>query len=144
MLQFLAIPVGVQASPTSSGGVVDLNREFGGADARWTWQGDAGRRPITWVAGVSYDRQNELRRGYDNYIGSTLGVQGELRRDENDIATTSMSTPRAPGISRPLVADGGRAAQRRAISSPRITSSRATNGNDSGAPPTAPARRWRA
>jgi iron complex outermembrane receptor protein len=35
--------------------------------------------------GVSYDRQNELRRGYNNFLGSELGVQGDLRRDENDI-----------------------------------------------------------
>jgi iron complex outermembrane receptor protein len=44
---------------------------------------------MTWVAGVAYDRQNELRRGYNNYVGTaaspTLGVQGALRRDENDI-----------------------------------------------------------
>jgi iron complex outermembrane receptor protein len=83
--QYLSIPVSAQAAPGSSGGVVDLNRNFGGADARWSWQGLLGDQPITWVIGSSYDRQNELRRGYDNYIGPILGVQGTLRRDENDI-----------------------------------------------------------
>jgi iron complex outermembrane receptor protein len=43
------------------------------------------QRPMTWVAGLSYDRQNELRRGYNNFIGSQLGVQGSLRRNENNI-----------------------------------------------------------
>jgi iron complex outermembrane recepter protein len=84
--QFLAIPASTQASPTSSGAVVDLNREFGGADARWSWKGLLADRPMTWVVGLSYDTQNELRRGYNNFIGPTLGVEGVLRRDENDIA----------------------------------------------------------
>jgi iron complex outermembrane receptor protein len=85
VLQFLSIPVSAQAPPTSSGGVVDLDRDFGGGDARWAWRSELGGRPFSLVAGVSYDRQNELRRGYNNYSGSTLGVQGELRRNENDI-----------------------------------------------------------
>ena len=85
VLQFLSIPVSAQAPPTSSGGVVDLDRDFGGGDARWAWRSELAGRPFSLVAGVSYDRQNELRRGYNNYSGSTLGVQGELRRNENDI-----------------------------------------------------------
>lgn len=40
---------------------------------------------MSWVAGISYDRQNELRRGYNNFVSGTLGVQGALRRDENNI-----------------------------------------------------------
>jgi iron complex outermembrane recepter protein len=84
--QYLAIPVSTQAAPTSSGAVVDLNRQFGGADARWSWKGLLADRPMTWVVGMSFDRQNELRRGYNNFIGPLLGVTGALRRDENDIA----------------------------------------------------------
>lgn len=86
VLQFLSIPVGAQKPARSSGGVVDLDREFGGGDARWTWQGPLAGRPLSWVVGVSYDTQNELRRGYDNFVGGTLGVLGALRRNENDIA----------------------------------------------------------
>ena len=83
--QFLSIPAATQGSPNSAGGVVDLNRRFGGADARWSWKGALADQPMTWVVGLSYDRQNELRRGYNNFIGSVLGVQGILRRDENNI-----------------------------------------------------------
>ena len=83
--QFLSIPMFTQIPQTSAGGVVDLDRNFGGADARWSWQGMLAARPLSWVVGVSYDRQNELRQGYNNFIGSTLGVQGALRRDENNI-----------------------------------------------------------
>jgi iron complex outermembrane recepter protein len=83
--QFLSIPPSSEAAAGSSGGVVDLNRNFGGADARWSWAGTLADQPLTWVIGSSYDRQNELRRGYNNFIGTDYGVQGALRRDENDI-----------------------------------------------------------
>ncbi len=83
--QFLSIPASAQNSPASAGGVVDLHRDFGGADARWSWQGLLAGRALAWVAGVAYDRQNELRRGYNNFAGPTLGVQGLLRRNENNI-----------------------------------------------------------
>ncbi|MGH8258127.1 MAG: TonB-dependent receptor family protein, partial [Steroidobacteraceae bacterium] len=86
VLQFLSIPLGAQKAPTSSGGVVDLDRGFGGGDARWTWRTDIAGRSFSWVVGTSYDTQDELRRGDDNFIGDVLGVQGALRRDEDDIA----------------------------------------------------------
>jgi iron complex outermembrane recepter protein len=85
VLQYLAIPVSAQAPPKSSGGVVDLDRDFGGGDARWSWQTELAGRPFSWVAGVSYDWQNEQRQGFDNYVGDVLGVEGALRRNENDI-----------------------------------------------------------
>ncbi|HEY2401480.1 MAG TPA: TonB-dependent receptor, partial [Steroidobacteraceae bacterium] len=83
--QFLSIPSATQAAPGSAGGVVGLNRQYGGADARWSWNGDLLDRPMNWVVGVSYDNQNELRRGYNNFVGPTLGVQGLIRRNENNI-----------------------------------------------------------
>ncbi len=86
VLQYLSIPIGPQKAPTSSGGVIDLHRDFGGTDVRWAWQGPLAGRPFSWVVGASYDTQNEQRRGYDNFIGGTLGVLGALRRNENDIA----------------------------------------------------------
>jgi iron complex outermembrane receptor protein len=85
VLQFLAIPVGAQLPRTSSGGVVDLDRDFGGGDARWAWHTDLAGMPFSWVIGISYDWQNELRRGYNNFMGDVLGVQGLLRRNENDV-----------------------------------------------------------
>jgi len=85
VLQFLAIPISAQAAPGSAGGVVDLDRDFGGGDARWAWKSELLGQPFSWVAGLSYDRQNELRRGYNNYVDDTLGVVGAERRNENDI-----------------------------------------------------------
>jgi iron complex outermembrane receptor protein len=82
--QILSIPAAAQQSPLSAGGVVDLDGGYGGADARWTHRGQAFGRPLEWVLGASWDAQDQHRRGYENFVGDTLGVQGALRRDEQD------------------------------------------------------------
>jgi len=84
--QFQSIPIATQARPTSPGGVIDLDGSYGGTDARWTWHGGFAQRPLTVTAGIAYDVQNQHRRGYNNFVGSTLGVQGDLRRDEQNDA----------------------------------------------------------
>lgn len=82
--QFLAIPTTPQGNPLHSGGVVDLGTDYGGVDARWSWRTQLAARPFTLVAGLNWDDLSQQRRGYENFIGSTLGVQGNLRRDETD------------------------------------------------------------
>ncbi len=82
--QFQAIPVSVQLSPTSPGGVIDLDGDYGGTDARWTWHGSLADRPLDFAVGTSFDREDVQREGFNNFVGSTLGVQGALRRDEQD------------------------------------------------------------
>ncbi|HEV2442742.1 MAG TPA: TonB-dependent receptor [Steroidobacteraceae bacterium] len=132
VLQFLSIPVAAQKSPTSSGAVISLDRGFGGGDTRWTWQGPVAGRPLSWIAGVSFDTQNELRRGYNNFSGSLLGVEGALRRDENDIARdideyTQADWDLAPRWS---LTAGVRHSEVRFISVDHFITP--TNGNDSG------------
>ena len=85
--QFQSIPVAVQAAPLHPGGVIDLERSYAGADARWTWSGKAGDAPLTFVAGLNVDRLEEGRRGFQNFSGAQIGVQGELRRDESNRVT---------------------------------------------------------
>ena len=133
VLQFLSIPIGAQKPPTSSGGVIDLDRQFGGADARWTWQGPLAGRPLSWVAGASYDTQNELRRGYDNFIGGTLGVVGALRRNENDIARNIDEYTQASWefVPRWTLTAGVRHSEVRFLSEDHFIT--ASNGDDSGA-----------
>ncbi len=80
-VQFQAIPVAVQANPLHPGGVIDLNRSYAGVDLRWTAKTLA-QRPVTLVAGLSYDTLREQRRGLQNFNGASLGEQGALRRDE--------------------------------------------------------------
>jgi iron complex outermembrane receptor protein len=83
--QYLAIPASAQENPKHSGGVVDLDSDYGGADARWTWRGELAGRAFEIAAGVSWDRQQQRRRGYENFVDDLLGVRGALRRDEDDI-----------------------------------------------------------
>ena len=83
-VQFQSIPVGPQANALHPGGVIDLERRYGGADLRWTAQSTLAAAPLELVAGLSYDRLQEQRRGWQNFTGGTLGVQGALRRDEEN------------------------------------------------------------
>jgi iron complex outermembrane receptor protein len=85
--QFQSIPVGPQASPLHPGGVIALGRDYSGTDLRWTVKSALAERPFSLVAGVAYDTLKEHRLGYQNFIGTTTGVQGALRRDENNDVT---------------------------------------------------------
>ncbi|WP_092409940.1 TonB-dependent receptor family protein [Dokdonella immobilis] len=78
--QFLAIPVGAQASPGSGGGVVDLDGDYRGADLRWSWRS----APFELTIGTSIEDFDQQRRGYENFFGDLLGVRGVMRRDETD------------------------------------------------------------
>ncbi len=82
--QFLALPVAAQGNPLNSGGVIDLDSTYGGADLRWSWEGRIADRPVEFTAGANADRQRQHRRGYENFVGSALGVRGVLRRDERN------------------------------------------------------------
>ncbi len=75
--QFLALS---GAAITSSGGVVTLERVFSGIGLRWARNTELGGSPLMLSAGAELDRMAERRRGYVN----TGGVQGALRRDEDD------------------------------------------------------------
>jgi iron complex outermembrane receptor protein len=81
--QFQAIPQATQqAAPLYPGGVIDLDRAYWGIDLHISDQRSLGGTPLLLVAGVNYDDLAEARKGYLNYIGAQLGVQGALRRNE--------------------------------------------------------------
>jgi iron complex outermembrane receptor protein len=82
--QFLAIPLFVQnASPTHSGGVVNLDRGYGGAALRYSTDLAAVKLSV----GIEHERMDERRRGFVN----ENGVAGALRRDEdNEVASTDV------------------------------------------------------
>jgi len=82
--QFLSVPVFAQVAPSSSGGVVDLATKYGGVDARWSWHGEWLARPLRFTAGVNWDREDQHRLGFENFVGDRLGVAGALRRNEQD------------------------------------------------------------
>lgn len=82
--QFQAIPVAVQTSPDHPGGVIDLDRDYGGIDARVQWQLDSSLLTF----GVNVERLDEDRRGFENFVSLpafTLGERGRLRRDERNV-----------------------------------------------------------
>jgi iron complex outermembrane receptor protein len=85
--QFLAVPRGAQIPETNSGGVVDLNREFGGMGLRWSHR-SSGPRPFTLTAAIEYEAMQERRKGFENFSGATLGVRGNMRRNEDNSVTS--------------------------------------------------------
>ncbi len=78
--QHLAIPLAAQAAATASGGVVDLDRGFGGAGVRWSHAGALAGTPLDVHVGLDFERMAERRRGFINNLGTT----GALKRDEDD------------------------------------------------------------
>ena len=77
------IPNSSQLNPRHAGGVIDFDRDYYGADFRWT--GKEVLPNITLVAGVALDRMVEDRKGYENYDDTgRYGVKGDLRRNENN------------------------------------------------------------
>ncbi len=87
--QFQSIPAGAQTPPRHPGGVIDFSRDYQGLDARYTWRTLLAERPFTLTGGASIDQVQEQRQGYQNFVGSTLGVVGALRRDEDNRARNS-------------------------------------------------------
>ncbi len=87
--QFLAIPAATQANALHSGGVVDLDTDYSGFDARWSYSTQLAGRDFSLVAGLNTDNQDQTRRGYENFVGTTLGVRGNLRRDEGNSVENS-------------------------------------------------------
>jgi iron complex outermembrane receptor protein len=79
--QYLAIPLAVQNSPTHSGGVVQLDRNYGGGALRFFTDIGAFRISL----GGEYERMAERRKGFVN----ANGVAGELRRDEDDTVSSA-------------------------------------------------------
>ncbi len=82
--QFLPLPVAAQANPLNAGGAIDLDVDYGGADLRWSWRGELAGREFEFTTGASFDRQDQHRRGYENFNGGLPGVRGALRRDERN------------------------------------------------------------
>jgi len=82
---------------------------------------------------VSYDTQNELRRGYNNFIGGTLGILGAQRRNENDIARDIDEYTQGSWefVPRWTLTAGIRHSEVRFLSEDHYITP--TNGNDSGA-----------
>lgn len=82
--QFQAIPVATQLPPTHPGGVIALARDYRGLDAQWQRKGKAAGGTWNLTAGLYADELDEHRQGFQNFSGTTLGVMGAKRRDEDN------------------------------------------------------------
>nr|WP_174507466.1 TonB-dependent receptor [Acinetobacter sp. Marseille-Q1620] len=83
--QYQSIPKITQTKPTTpyqAGGVIDFDRTYYGADFRWTGKNLLPNTKFS--AGLAVDGMNDDRKGYNNFSGDTLGVKGDLRRDEDN------------------------------------------------------------
>ena len=87
IVQFQSTPSASQTAATSAGGVIDLQRSYGGMDLRWAHTGALASSPLNVVVGLAANIVEEDRRGYNNFIGTTLGVEGALRRKERNTLT---------------------------------------------------------
>ena len=83
-VQYQSIPVGTQANPRNAGGVIDFDRDFAGLSGRWIGRYQLAGGKLTTTVGMDYEQSTDDRRGYENFIGTTLGVKGRLRRLEED------------------------------------------------------------
>jgi len=89
VIQYQSIPVGPQANPRHSGGVIDFERSYAGASARWIARNRVAGGRLTTTFGADYERSVDERQGFENFIGTRLGVKGRLRRDETDRVAAS-------------------------------------------------------
>jgi len=80
------IPNSTQLNKNHAGGVIDFERNYYGADFRWT--GKELLPNTTFSAGLAVDSMDEDRKGYENFNlvnGSpSYGVKGTLRRNEDN------------------------------------------------------------
>jgi len=84
VVQFQAFSRAFQAPLTHSGGVVDFDRDFHGADINWLHVSQLAGGKLSTTVGVEYGSSTDGRKGFENFIGTQLGVKGALRRDESD------------------------------------------------------------
>ncbi len=84
----LSIPIAAQSTPTSSGGIVDFNRTYGGAALQGAHRIALGEgRVLKLTAGIEGETYREDRQGYVN----TRGQRGNLKRDEvNTVRSTDV------------------------------------------------------
>jgi iron complex outermembrane recepter protein len=77
----LSVPPAAQASPTSSGGIVQFERSYAGMGAQIAHRVALdGGLALRLTGGIEYDNMHENRQGYIN----DGGVQGALKRDERN------------------------------------------------------------
>lgn len=99
--QFLSLSRAAQSPATSSGGVIDLDRRFGGLNLRLS-SAPTIEPKLRWSIGADWDASQETRRGFENFVldanaALVPGVRGRLRRDEDNRTTARAAYADAGG-----------------------------------------------
>ncbi|WP_426194179.1 TonB-dependent receptor family protein [Massilia sp. DWR3-1-1] len=127
--QFQAFSKAFQAASTHSGGVVDFDRDFYGADVNYAFVRALGGGKLTTTVGLDYGHSSDARKGYENFIGNQFGVQGNLRRDEQDVLSSLDPYAQTEWKGGAWVLTGGVRHSRLTV---RVDDAFLGNGNDSG------------
>eukprot|EP01034_Spumella_vulgaris_P023318 gene23318-29530_t len=129
VIQYQAFSRAFQAPPSHSGGVVDFDRDFSGADISWVNVRELAGGKLTATAGIEYGHSKDDRKGYENFSGAELGVKGKLRRDETDKVSSTDPYLQAEWTQGPWVLNAGLRHSRFKVD---VSDRYLSNGNDSG------------
>jgi iron complex outermembrane receptor protein len=88
VIQYQSFSRAFQQPATHSGGVIDFDRDFRGVDVNWQDVRPLGNGTLRTTFGVEYADSQDARQGFENFVGTELGVKGRLRRDEDDRLTS--------------------------------------------------------
>ena len=129
VIQFQAFSRFVQTPPTQSGGVVDFDRDFHGADLNWVHVRAVGSGKLTATFGVDAGYSRDKRQGFENFVGTEFGLQGALRRDETNKVSSVDPYAQAEWQTGAWVLTGGLRQSRMKV---EVDDRYLGNGNDSG------------
>jgi iron complex outermembrane receptor protein len=129
VIQFQAFSRFVQTPITQSGGVVDFDRNFYGTDINYLHVTTLGGGKLSTTVGIDYGRSRDDRQGYENFIGSSFGLQGSLRRDEANTVSSVDPYVQTEWQAGPWVLTGGLRHSRMQVD---VDDRFLANGNDSG------------
>jgi len=129
VIQYQSFSRGFQAPPTHSGGVIDFDRDFHGIDANWRAVRELAGGTLRATVGLEVARSRDDRQGFENFVGNTFGVKGNLRRDERNEVSTVDPYAQLEWERGRWVLTGG---VRRSRVSFDVTDRFLSNGNDSG------------
>ncbi|NHZ38274.1 TonB-dependent receptor family protein [Massilia rubra] len=129
VIQYQAFSKFVQTPASQSGGVVDFDRDFYGADINWLSVRNLAGGKLSTTIGIDYGRSTDQRQGYENFISNQFGLQGKLRRDESNTVSSVDPYVQAEWQGGAWVLSAGLRHSRMKVS---VDDRFVTNGNDSG------------
>ena len=129
VIQYQSFSRAFQAPATHSGGVIDFDRDFYGADVNWTHVSQLAGGKLSTTFGLEYGRSDDDRKGYENFIGTQFGVKGALRRDKQDVVSNLDPYLQAEWLSGAWMLSAG---VRRSTVKVSVDDRFVSNGNDSG------------